>query len=173
MFVSNIKKVNWAQSFCYRILHKIFWFYNDIRARNMFKQFSSIGVDSFVDLNVIIHYPENIKIGSKVFIGRNSILAAYDQITIGDNCAIAAGCKLISGNHSYSKPINDQELEDYILDPIKLERDVWLGYDSIILPGVTLGKGCVVAAGSVVNSSFSEYSVIAGVPAKLVKKRLT
>lgn len=171
MFSANKTKINWIESFFYRAIHKIYRFYHDIYTRSLVKQFYEIGVDSLVDFNVIAHSPENIKIGSKVFIGRNVILAAYDHITIGDGCAIAAGCKLISGNHSYSKPLNDQEVEDYILEPIVLKNDVWLGYNVIVLPGVILGRGCTVAAGSVVTKSFPEFSIIAGVPAKTVKMR--
>ena len=71
MFSANKTKINWIESFFYRAIHKIYRFYHDIYTRSLVKQFYEIGVDSLVDFNVIAHSPENIKIGSKVFIGRN------------------------------------------------------------------------------------------------------
>ena len=56
-------------------------------------------------------------------------------------------------------------------EPVKIGDDCWMGANAIILPGVELGKGCVVGAGSVVTKSFSEYSVVGGVPARLLKQR--
>ena len=53
--------------------------------------------------------------------------------------------------------------------PVVIEDDVWVGANSVILPGVTLGKHCVVAAGSVVSDSVPSYSICAGCPAKVIK----
>jgi len=173
MFSTNKTNINWLGRIFYRITNKLVFVFNRIKTQILVDQLSEIGVDSTIDFNVTMHYVENIKIGSNVFIGRNVLLAAYDSITIGDGCAIAAGCKLISGNHSYSQPgsVNNQSVKTYILDPIILENDVWLGYNVIVLPGVILGRECIVAAGSVVTKSFPEFSIIAGVPAKIIKMR--
>lgn len=135
---------------------------------NSLRQF---GANVRLDDGVLLIQPENITIGDEVFIGRNTIFHAYAPINIGSHTVIAAGCKLISANHRFddlNTPINDQG-HDY--KSIILEDDVWLGYGVIVLPGVHLGKGCVVGAGSVVTKSFEPYSVLAGVPAKLLKQR--
>ena len=132
---------------------------------------TEIGKINKLDESITINKPKNIKIGNNNFIGKNVHLIAHDKITIGNNCAIAADCKFITRNHGYSdKNILIVE-QPYIYQPINIGDDVWFGYNVIVLPGVNIGNGCVVASGSVVNKSFPEYSVIGGVPAKLLKKR--
>lgn len=104
-----------------------------------------------------------------------------ESLTIGDFCSIASGVKFIlGGNHRMNyistfpfKYLLFEEKEAYSNGGIILEDDVWLGSDVTILSGVKLGKGCVVAAGSVVAKSFPEYSIIGGVPAKVIGKRFS
>ena len=130
-----------------------------------------VGDNVRFDYNIYINYPQNIIIKNDVFIGKNAILNAYDLIVIGNHCIIAADCKLITANHRFgnlSMPIHCQGLE---LKSIHLEDDVWLGYGVTVLSGVHLGKGCIVAAGAVVTKSFPAYSIIAGVPARLINSR--
>ena len=137
----------------------------------MSSRFIEIGTNNIIDNNLWVNNAENISLKSNIFIGRDVYLNAYDKIEIGDYCAIGAGCKFITANHKSSDILIPINLQGYDKEPIKLIEDVWLGYNVIILPGVILGKGCIVAAGSVVTKSFDDYSVIAGVPAKLIRKR--
>lgn len=100
-------------------------------------------------------------------------------LSIGSFCSIAKGVKFIlGGNHHYDfistfpfKTFFQNEEEAFSKGDIILKDDVWVGTDSLILSGVTLGQGCVVAAGSVVTKSFPPYSIIGGNPAKLIKMR--
>lgn len=103
-----------------------------------------------------------------------------ENLKIGNYCSISIGVKFIlGGNHSISTfstfPFrhffNNQECEAWSKGPIIVEDDVWIGTDAIILSGVTLGKGTVVAAGSVVTESTLPYSLIGGNPAKLIRMR--
>ena len=135
----------------------------------LMRQMKKIGDEVIFDYGVKILNPSNTTIGSNVFIGRDTILNAYDSINIGDGCAIAAGCKLISGNHDvHNFDLSGGEIK---MAPINLGNGVWLGYNVIVLSGVNLGKGCIVAAGSVVTKSFEEFSIVGGVPARLIRKR--
>lgn len=103
-----------------------------------------------------------------------------ENLVIGNYCSISFGVKFIlGGNHSTSTfstfpfryYFNNQECEAWSKGSIIIEDDVWIGTDAIILSGVKLGKGTIVAAGSVITKSTLPYSLIAGNPAKLIKMR--
>lgn len=85
-------------------------------------------------------------------------------VIIKRNTLIAPGVKIISANHDISR-IHSHRREG----PIIIEEDCWLGANAVILPGVRLGRRCIVAAGSVVNKSFEGTCIIGGVPAKVLK----
>lgn len=91
----------------------------------------------------------------------------------------APGVTIVTGDHRtdiIGKPIilvtNEEKLPEHDQDVI-IEDDVWIGSNVTILKGVTIGKGSIVAAGAVVTKSFPPYSIIGGVPAKLIKPRFT
>jgi len=109
---------------------------------------------------------------------------SYDSesefLRIGSFCSIANGVKFILGGmHSYdvfsTYPFNyrfmNKKTDAYTKGPIIIEDDVWIGTDAIILSGVTIARGSIIAAGSVVVKSTEPYSVVGGNPAKLIKKR--
>ena len=80
--------------------------------------------------------------------------------------------KMYVQNHNFSRtdiPMNQQGNSP--VRPIVIGDDVWIGANVIILPGVSIGTGCVIGAGSVVTKSLPEYSVVAGNPAKIIKNR--
>lgn len=169
-----IKKYNAYTIIIFRIVNVFFRsisnFYNIVVAEISSSRFNECGDNNIFDKNIWINQAHNIRLKSNIFIGKDVFLNAYDRIEIGNFCAIGAGSKLITANHStidLSLPVEKRGL---LKSPIILDDNVWLGYNVIILPGVKLGKGCVVAAGSVVTKSFDNYSMIGGVPAKLIKK---
>jgi acetyltransferase-like isoleucine patch superfamily enzyme len=141
-----------------------------------------------------------ISIGNSVCIGKNSALSVAGKgmilvigdrttffstvylsgmISIGSDCLFGPNVTIMSGEHVIEdrRPIRVQDTE-YLANhghprhkPVSIGEDCWIGVNAVILPGVTLGNGCVVAAGAVVTSSFSEYSIVGGVPARLLKYR--
>ncbi len=103
-----------------------------------------------------------------------------EGLKIGNFCSVASGVKFIlGGNHEtktfstypFSHFFNNNELVATSKGPIIIEDDVWIGTDTIILSGITIGKGAVIAAGSVVTKNVDSYTIIGGNPAKLIKKR--
>jgi acetyltransferase-like isoleucine patch superfamily enzyme len=111
-----------------------------------------------------------IRIGAQSRI-HGSCIHAYRSISIGARCLIAANCQIIDGGgHDLSFPHVEQRIHTQGSSAaIVIEDDVWIGANSIILPGVRLGKGCVVAAGSVVTKDVPAMAVAGGNPARLIK----
>ncbi|MCX7101578.1 MAG: acyltransferase [Methylobacter sp.] len=110
--------------------------------------------------------PSNLTIGNESFISGKSHLALNDKITLGNNVVINQGCTLLTASHD----INCVNWE-HIKSPIIIEDYAWVATNSIILPGVVIGKGAVIGAGSVVTKSVPPYHVVAGNPARIIKTR--
>ena len=116
-----------------------------------------------------------ISLGRRVIIRPNTMLFADPRdngfgITIEDDVMIGSGVHFYVHNHAFkntSIPIIDQGYEDS--KPILIKEGSWIGANVVILPGVTIGKNSVVGAGSVVTKSVSNYSIVAGNPAVVIK----
>jgi carbonic anhydrase/acetyltransferase-like protein (isoleucine patch superfamily) len=108
-----------------------------------------------------------ISIGRNVWvsfaISGNCYIQGGNGVVIDDDTIFAPGVKIISANHSKSN-LNMQEEAP----PIHIGKRCWIGANAVILPGVNLGDDCIVGAGSVVRDSFSNGSIIVGVPAKSI-----
>jgi len=111
-----------------------------------------------------------IKLGEKVFIGHGCDFVCNTKIIIGNNCLIASKCTINDTGHEFNRNSNINS-QPRTTKEIIIEDDVWIGTSCAILQGVTIGKGCVIAAGSVVNKSIPPYEIWAGVPARFIKKR--
>ncbi len=105
----------------------------------------------------------------------------FGQISIGKYCQIGAYVAIHGTNHPITHPsiyINYRffsgELSKYKTSkPVKIGNDVWIGHGAIVLSGITIGDGCIIGAGSVVTRDVEPYSVVAGNPAKLLRKRFS
>ena len=114
-----------------------------------------------------------LKIGNNTSIGEfNNIRAAGGSIVIGNNCLISQFVTIVASNHNIErgKNINVQGWGEKKTGVV-IGNDVWIGANCVILPGVEIGNGCVVAAGSIVTKSIPENSIIMGAPGKVVKER--
>jgi len=119
-------------------------------------------------------YVENdglLKVGNNFFSNYGTFIYANgSSITIGNDCLFGPDVLIINNNHAFEKNELIRKQEE-IKKPITIGNDVWIGAKSIILPGVTIGDGVVIAAGSVVNKDIEPYAVVAGVPARKIKMR--
>ncbi len=113
--------------------------------------------------------PGNIHIGDDVFINQQCILAADEDIVIGNKVQIGFRAMLITSNYEALVHHRTKQRKKY-LEPITIKDYVWIGSGAIILPGVTIGEGSVVAAGAVVVKDVPPYTVVGGVPAKIIKR---
>jgi acetyltransferase-like isoleucine patch superfamily enzyme len=119
---------------------------------------------------------ETIEIGNDVFIGKGAILMASDSfIKIGNKVMFGPNVTIMGGDHNvnvigkYMFDVKEKAPNDDL--PVIIEDDVWIGASAIILKGVTISKGSIVAAGALVKTSFPPYSIVAGVPAKVIRSR--
>ena len=109
-------------------------------------------------------------IGSNTFIGDGTIFAGGSSIiTIGKNCDISNNVTFVTGTHEID-PLGDRIAGEETVKPISIGDGVWIGINSTILPGVTIGNKVIIAAGSVVTKDVENYTVVGGNPAKPIKK---
>lgn len=123
---------------------------------------------------------ENLSIGDGTSIPKGStIYCTGAQLTIGKKVLFGPNPTIITGDHRIDivgKYIIDVGVEEKLPEndlPVVIEDECWIGANVTILKGVTIGRGSVVAAGAVVTKSCEPYSIIGGVPAKLIKMRFT
>lgn len=119
---------------------------------------------------------DTIHLGDDVFIGKRCFLSASSSaIYIGDKVMCGPRVMMIGGDHNFSDPSVDMadvhEKQPGDDQPIKVERNVWIGAGAIILKGVTLHTGSIIAAGSVVTRDVPAYAVVGGAPAKVLWSR--
>jgi acetyltransferase-like isoleucine patch superfamily enzyme len=112
-----------------------------------------------------------LQIGNNSAVGAFSFLGAQGGITIGSNVIMGPKVSFHAENHQFTRLDLPIRLQGESRQGICVQDDCWIGSGSIILDGVTIGEGSVVAAGSVVTKSVPPYSVVAGVPARMIKSR--
>jgi acetyltransferase-like isoleucine patch superfamily enzyme len=111
-----------------------------------------------------------LTIGPESRIGPDVVISVAEQVTLGRSVLTAARCYISDHNHEFSdpgRPVLQQGMTRP--RPVTIGDGSWLGINVCILPGVSLGRNCVVAANSVVTSSFPDYSVVGGAPARLLR----
>lgn len=142
------------------------------KAETRFGGAISIGEDTeLLDGVLVISYGGNIEIGRNCSINPYTIIYGHGGVKIGDNVLIAGHCMIIPNNHNFSSKEVPIISQGNSAKGIIIEDDVWIGHGCSILDGVTVGKGAVVAAGSVVNRSVPPYTVVGGIPAVKIKDR--
>ncbi|MHC4118281.1 MAG: acyltransferase [Planctomycetota bacterium] len=120
-------------------------------------------------------YHKTIKIGDDVYIGAGACFVVTEGLTIGNKVMFGPHVTIMGGDHntsvlgSYMFDVDTKRPDDDL--PVTIEDDVWVGARAVILKGVTIRRGSVVGAGAVVTRDTPPYSVVAGVPAKVIGYR--
>lgn len=126
--------------------------------------FPDMGEGARVNTPLTVVRAHNVRIGKRVIIMNGCLMMSAGGITIDDDAMIAANVQLISNNH---------DLEDRMVitcKPVHICRRAWIGAGATILPGVTVGENSVVGAGSVVTHDVEPDTVVAGNPAKVIRR---
>lgn len=115
-------------------------------------------------------------ISSKLSIGDNSGIGidcvCNGELTIGNDVMMGPECVIISQNHEFSDVTFPMRLQGYKKEePCIIGDDVWIGRRAMIMPGVKIGNGAIIAAGAVVTKDVPDYAIVGGVPAKVIKFR--
>ena len=173
--------LSWGQAIK-KILNRIYNYYLDLKVsllwclgyipshifrKLLFKLAGvSIGPKSTIHIGARFYQPKNISIGKGTIIGDHATLDGRAQLTIGNHVDIASGVMIFNSQHDiHSEDMRPEE------KPVIIEDYVFIGPRSIILPGITIKKGAIIAAGAVVTKDVSEKTIVGGVPAREIGPR--
>lgn len=135
---------------------------------------ANIGKNTKIHPTVLLRQAERISIGTNCLINHNNVLQAgkkSGRIIIGNCVHTGANVMIFAFNHSIDDIETPSILQDYYDDDVKIEDDLWIGAGSVIVAGVKIGKGAVIGSNSVVTKNIPPYSIVGGVPAKIIRTR--
>jgi acetyltransferase-like isoleucine patch superfamily enzyme len=122
-------------------------------------------IESFACINNAVG---DVLIGDHTRIGLHNTIIG--PVKIGNHVNLAQGITVTALNHNFDDAKKRIDEQGVSTNPVTIEDDVWVGANAVILPGVTIGNHCVVAAGAVVTKDVPPHSLVAGVPAKIIKQ---
>lgn len=173
--ISNVKNLIYTLIFFpnARLIRRPFY----LRGKNAFsygKGFTC-GYGCRFDLNN--ENKSSLIIGTQVLMGDNIHIVAQNKVIIGDGCLLASKIFISDTNHGNiltsdptSSPLIPPNQRPLETEPVIIGKNVWIGESVSILPGVTIGNGCIIGAHSVVTKDVPENSMVVGVPAKVIKR---
>ena len=121
-------------------------------------------IESFACINNAVG---DVMIGNHTRIGLHNTIIG--PVEIGSHVNLAQGITVTALNHNFDDTEKRIDEQGVSTNPVTIEDDVWVGANAVILPGVTIGNHCVVAAGAVVTKDVPPHSLVAGVPAKVIR----
>ena len=130
-----------------------------------------LGDNVLLNKGVIIQGSSEVSIGDRTLIGPYSVIGCNEKINIGKNVLIASGVSIRDTDHIYNSrriPISQQSINT---SPVIIGDGVWIGSNATITKGVRIGKGAIVGENEVVTKNVKAYSIVGGVPTKLIKMR--
>ncbi len=173
MYISSLWPIRYSGSFGSKEFFK-YWLKRVYHIRSLLRlelqrvkfRKSRLGNMSVISSKaVFVGRRERFSLGTESFVGAANI-HLNSEVVIGNFSVVNDGVRILTASHA----VNDPKWRQWS-KPVIIGDNVWIAMDSIILPGVTIGDGVVVGAGSVVTKSIEPYSVVAGNPAKVIRQR--
>ncbi len=163
----------------YKIIKKIVQFYERMNMESLKRGLKSCRKDVYIGTNSDIT-SQNVSIGDYTSLGKNTrIWSTRAEVKIGSYVMFGSSVTILTGDHRtdivgrYMSTVRDDEKLDGNDADVVIEDDVWIGANVVILKGVVIGTGSIIAAGSVVTKSLPPYTIVGGVPARVLKMRFT
>lgn len=128
---------------------------------------AKVGRDVHIYPSVRIVIPWNLEIGEQTAVGDRTILYSLGKITLGKRVTVSQGAHLCAGSHDWRK--TDRPLTK---PPITINDDTWVCADAFIGPGVSVGQGAIVGARAVAMTNVTEFQIVAGNPARVIKRMI-
>ncbi|MBE9113659.1 acyltransferase [Nodosilinea sp. LEGE 07298] len=131
----------------------------------------NVSIDRYVDIRIFSGYGGFVEVGENSYIAPFVFIGGPGKVQIDRDCLIASHSTIIANNHNFDNldiPIHSQ---GFTCKGIHIEEGCWIGSGVRVLDGVTIGRGSVIGAGTVVTKDIPPFSVAAGVPAKVIRKR--
>jgi galactoside O-acetyltransferase len=132
--------------------------------------FKSLGGMCYIAPGVTMQRSYGIRAGRNLAVNRGSLIDGKGEVEIGDNVLIGPNVIITSAQHSFDRPDIPIVMQPEKKARVTIGNDVWIGTHAIINPGINIGDRVVIGAGSVVTHDVESYSVVVGIPAKIVKK---
>lgn len=184
IYENFIDKIN--KNKCKKVSSREIIFFKESRVHNLSGKRDKIKIGIKTKIRgelLIFNHGGEVKIGDFCYIGENTRIWSAEMIEIGNRVLISHDVNIHDGNdhpldykdrHQHYKDIIEKghpnNIETIKSAPIVIEDDAWIGFGSIILKGVRIGKGSIIAAGSIVTKDVEPWTVVAGNPAKVVKR---
>jgi len=143
-----------------------------MRSKMLVKQFGACGESPIILPLINVDNPKRLYIGDYFRCSRDLYISAGGTVIIGDNVGIGPSVKIWSINHNYDQvdvPIYDQ---GWSKKKVIIEDDCWIGANCFIMPGVCIGRGSILSAGSVLSKSIKPFSIVAGNPGRIIGYRI-
>jgi maltose O-acetyltransferase len=144
------------------LFRRILWVWGRVRFGVLVRD---RGIGCVCHWNADLKYPQNIRLGNGVVIGVNVSIGAHSKVQIGDRVRISRDVMIETAGLDFSALTPPYSHKS---SPIVIGQGVWIGARAMVLAGVTIGEYCVVAAGAVVTKSMPAYSLVGGIPARVI-----
>lgn len=162
----------------------LYWPHMNIRTRVYFekgvtcKQFQvnrrlrlKFAGSNVIGAHTIIQGSGELLMGKGSYCGAFCVIGVNEKIIIGEHVMIADAVSIRDTDHNYENVEEPMKMQGSSSRKVVIEDDVWIGHGATVLKGVTIGKGAIIAAGAVVSKDVAPYSIVGGVPARLIRMR--